>query len=53
MMYQWKGFPFPPKGWRYQRETMQKLDDDGRIYYPTKADGSFDTSKRPRLKRYL
>ena len=40
-------------GWRYQRETMQQLHDNGRVYYPTLADGSFDTSKRPRLKRYL
>lgn len=53
MMYEWKGFPYPPKGWRYQRETMQKLDDEGRIYYPTKPDGTHDTTKRPRLKRYL
>ena len=26
MMYEWKGFPFPPKGWRFSRETMTKLD---------------------------
>ncbi len=53
MMYEWQGFPFPPKGWRYQKETMQKLHDEGRIYYPRKKDGLLDTSKRPRLKRYL
>ena len=53
MMYDWQGFPYPPKGWRYSLETMQKLHDEGRIYYPQKKDGSFDTSKRPRLKRYL
>ena len=53
MMYEWLGFPCPAMGWRYQRETMQQLHDDGRIYYPSKADGSFDASKRPRLKRYL
>lgn len=53
MMYEWKGFPFPPMGWRYQTDTMRKLDDDGRIYYPTTSDGTFDFSKRPRLKRYL
>lgn len=53
MMYEWKGFPFPPMGWRYQLETMQRLDDEGRIWYPTKPDGSLDVSKRPRLKRYL
>jgi DNA modification methylase len=53
MMYEWMGFPYPAKGWRYQRETMQKLHDEGRIHYPRHADGSFDTSKRPSLKRYL
>ncbi len=53
MMYEWLGFSCPAKGWRYQRETMQKLHDEGRIYYPRHKDGSFDTSKRPSLKRYL
>lgn len=53
MMYEWKGFPFPEKGWRYQRDTMQKLHDEGRLYYPKFPDGSFDFSKRIRLKRYL
>ncbi len=53
MMYDWKGFPPPPKGWRYQVERMQELDAEGRIYYPTHDNGAPDFSKRPRLKRYL
>ncbi len=53
MMYVWKGFPFPDKGWRYELNTMQRLEAEGRIWYPTLADGTLDTSKRPRLKRYL
>ena len=53
MMYEWMKFPFPDKGWRYQTETMQKLHDEGKIYYPRLPDGSFDLTKRPRLKRYL
>lgn len=53
MMYEWRGFPFPPMGWRYQRETMSQLDAEGRIYYPSLPDGTLDFSKRPRLKRYL
>jgi DNA modification methylase len=53
MMYVWKGFAFPEKGWRYETATMQKLDDEKRIYYPTDSNGNFDLSKRPRLKRYL
>ena len=47
MMYEWKGFPSPPKGWRYSTETMARLDAEGRIWYPD------STAKRPRLKRYL
>ncbi len=53
MMYNWLGFPYPPKGWRYETQTMQKLHDEGKIYYPTFKDGNFDFTKRPRLKRYL
>ncbi|MEO8395757.1 MAG: DNA methyltransferase [Chloroflexota bacterium] len=47
MMYEWKGFVSPPNGWRYSKDTMQKLDTEGRIWYPESKD------KRPRLKRYL
>ena len=47
MMYEWKGYPSPPMGWRYSRETMEKYDDEGRIWYPDSME------KRPRLKRYL
>lgn len=47
MMYEWKGFPSPSMGWRYSKETMTKLDSEGRIWYPD------DKKKRPRLKRYL
>jgi site-specific DNA-methyltransferase (adenine-specific) len=53
MMYEWMGFSYPAKGWRYQRSTMQKLHDEARIYYPRNQDGSLDTSKRLALKRYL
>ncbi len=47
MMYEWKGHASPPNGWRYSKDTMAKLDAEGRIWYPS------DKSKRPRLKRYL
>ncbi|MEW5987039.1 MAG: DNA methyltransferase [Chloroflexota bacterium] len=47
MMYEWKGFPYPPNGWRYSKETMARLDAEDRIWYPD------DKSRRPRLKRYL
>jgi DNA modification methylase len=47
MSYEWKGYPSPPLGWRYSRETMESLDQEGRIWYPDSLE------KRPRLKRYL
>jgi site-specific DNA-methyltransferase (adenine-specific) len=47
LMYEWKGFAPHPNGWAYSRETMQRLDAEGRIWYPD------DKNKRPRLKRYL
>ena len=47
MMYEWQGFPHPPLGWRYSKETMQKLHVEGRIWYPA------DKTKRPQFKRYL
>ncbi|VBB39028.1 Adenine specific DNA methylase Mod [uncultured Spirochaetota bacterium] len=53
MMYEWKGYPFPAKGWRYEKSTMLKLDNEGRIYYPKRPDGTPDTKKRLCLKRYL
>ena len=44
MMYEWKGFASPTKGWRYSEETMAKLDAEGRIWYPTFKGGTHDTS---------
>ena len=47
MMYEWKGHASPPLGWRYSKETMARLDAEGRIWYPDSK------KKRPQLKRYL
>lgn len=47
MMYEWKGHESPGMGWRYEHATMERLDAEGRIWYPDSKD------KRPRLKRYL
>ena len=44
--------PPPVKGWRYQRDRMRQLHDEGRVHYPA-TNGAPDHSKRPRLKRYL
>ena len=47
MTYEWKNHPPPVKGWRYSKETMARLDFEGRIWYPE------EPGQRPRLKRYL
>ena len=47
MMYEWLGYAYPVKGWRYEKATMQRLHDEGRIHYPE------DKTNRPRLKRFL
>ncbi len=47
MTYEWLGHAPPEKGWRYSKETMQRLHDEGRIWYPN------DKQKRPQLIRYL
>ena len=53
MMYEWKGFPSPPMGWRFEKSKMTELDEAGLIWYPRHADGTLETSKRPQFKRYL
>lgn len=47
LTYEWQGHSPPANGWRYSRETMQRLDSEGRIWYPDAK------AKRPQLKRYL
>jgi DNA modification methylase len=47
MTYEWMGHPPPDKGWRYSKGTMQRLHDEGRIWYPD------EKQKRPQLIRYL
>ena len=37
----------PPKGWRYDRNTMKRLIDEGRIIWPDDPEG------RPRKKSFL
>ena len=53
MMYDYKGFSYPQKGWRYQLRAMKKLDEEGRIHFPQLSDGQLDLTKRLALKRYL
>lgn len=53
MMYNWRGFPSPAKGWRYSLETMENLHSEGKIHLPQTREGQPDTTKRPQIKRYL
>jgi DNA modification methylase len=39
LMYEWKGYPYPEKGWRYTKEAMKKLDAEGRLHYPSNPKG--------------
>jgi DNA modification methylase len=47
MMYEYKGYPHPPKGWRYSRETMEELDKKRLLLFPKEQQG------RIMRKRYL
>jgi DNA modification methylase len=39
LVYKYNGYPSPIKGWRVNKERMQKLDRDGRLHFPAKKDG--------------
>lgn len=39
LTYEYKGYPPPAKGWRVSREVMERLDDEGRLAFPSKPDG--------------
>ncbi len=39
LTYEYKGFPSPARGWRIGRDVMERLDADGRLAFPKKADG--------------
>ena len=47
LMYKFKGYEPPENGWRYELETMEKLDKEGRLIYPT------GNATRIRIKKYL
>lgn len=46
MTYEWKGYAPPANGWRFSRETMRNMDEEGLIHYPPKGG-------RLRFKRFL
>ena len=47
LVYEYKGYSPPPKGWAVSRERMEEMDREGRLYLPA------DKSKRIQRKRYL
>ena len=47
LIYDWKGFAVPDKGWRYEKQRMEKLDADDRLVYPDTKE------KRITVKRFL
>jgi DNA modification methylase len=47
LTYDYKGFKPHPNGWSVSREVMERLDAEGRLYFPASRDG------RIAVKRYL
>lgn len=47
LMYEYKGYKPPEKGWAISKEKMEEWDKEGRLWFPQKKDG------RIRRKRYL
>jgi site-specific DNA-methyltransferase (adenine-specific) len=47
LVYEYKGYAPPPKGWAVSRERMEEMDREGRLYFPR------DKTKRIQRKRYL
>ena len=47
LIYEYKGYKPPAKGWAVSRERMQQMEAEGRLYFPK------DKNKRIRRKRFL
>lgn len=47
LIYEYKGYKPPEKGWAVSLERMKQMDAEGRLYFPD------DLNKRIRRKRYL
>jgi site-specific DNA-methyltransferase (adenine-specific) len=47
LIYEYKGYKPPEKGWAVSPERMKQMDAEGRLYFPD------DKNKRIRRKRYL
>lgn len=51
--YRWKGYEPPAKGWGCSKKAMQKLHDQGNLYYPVNKDGSPANNRRISKKLFL
>lgn len=47
LRYEYKGYAAPDKGWAVSIETMKKMEDEGRLYFPS------DFTKRIQRIRFL
>lgn len=47
LVYEYKGYKPPETGWRYERPTMERLDSEGKLEFPSSTNG------RIQVKRYL
>lgn len=47
LTYEYKGYAPPAKGWAVSRETMERMESEGRLHFPS------DKSKRIQRKRFL
>jgi adenine-specific DNA-methyltransferase len=47
LIYEYKGYSAPSKGWRMTKETLEKFDKEGRLYFPE------DKKQRIQEKKFL
>ena len=47
LIYEYKGYSPPEKGWAFSKDTMEKWDKEGRLFFPP------DKSQRIRRKTFL
>jgi adenine-specific DNA-methyltransferase len=47
LMYHYKGYPPPAKGWAVEHSVMERYEAEGRLLFPSDPDG------RIRIKKYL
>lgn len=47
LIYEYKGYPPPKNGWAVSKETMEEMEKEGRLHFPTTKEG------RIQRKRFL